>query len=66
MEFTIPYRDILDFWFGDSGGLEGETDDTRGWPPQSLRRSLREAFFVLEDREGLGSPRRPTTGRSHL
>lgn len=38
MEFTIPYRDILDFWFGDSGGLEGETDNTRGWPPESLRR----------------------------
>jgi hypothetical protein len=38
MEFTIPYRDILDFWFGDSGGLEGETDDARGWPPESLRR----------------------------
>ena len=38
MDFTIPYRDILDFWFGDSGGLEGETDDARGWPPESLRR----------------------------
>ncbi len=38
MEFTIPYRDILDFGVGERGGLEGETDDARGWPSASLRR----------------------------
>ncbi|CAN0537958.1 unnamed protein product, partial [Scytosiphon promiscuus] len=38
MDFAVPHRDLLDYWFGDGGGDEGETIGTESWPPSSLRR----------------------------